>query len=223
MAKNTFQKLLNENPWPSTEGVTPWDFTLGGGGRHLIDAIIKEDKPCYMLEIGCFLGASAKRWLSLDPHLKLIGVDTWSDWLKEQCKKYVGRPGLTRAFPDIEVQKKFAADVEHQGPFPTCMANLKGFEDRFVPYQAAAPEALYELKEKGFNPDLIYIDADKKAEPIEVCHTLWPNARITGDDWHWNRTKGFPMRKIVGDFADKHGFEISADYATWVLSPPKAL
>jgi len=217
MTDTSFKNLLDENPWPETKGVTPWDFTLGGGGRHLIDSIIKNSRPKYMLEIGCFLGASAKRWLSLDPDLKLVGVDTWSDWLKEQCKKYVGRPGLTRAFPDIEVQKKFAADVERQGAFSTCMANLCGFEGQFVPYRRLAPQALYELKEKGFTPELIYIDADKKSETLDVCHALWPEARITGDDWHWNRTKGFPMRKIVGDFAQKNGFKITAEHATWTL------
>lgn len=217
MTDTAFQKLLHNNPWPDTTGVSAWDFTLGGGGRHMIDKIITEQKPKFMLEIGCFLGASAKRWLSLDPNLKLVGVDTWSDWLKEQCKKYVGRPGLTRAYPDIEVQRRFARDVEEQGPFPTAMANLIGFEERFVPYQGLSPEVLPALKEAGFRPDLIYIDAGKKADDLDVCHALWPHAIITGDDWHWNRTKGFPMRKIVGDFAQQHGFKITAEHATWTL------
>jgi hypothetical protein len=218
MTDTSFQTLLQNNPWPDTEGVTAWDFTLGGGGRHLIDAIITQDKPRYMLEIGCFLGASAKRWLSLDPNLKLVGVDTWSDWLIAQCRKYVGRPGLTRAYPDIEEQKRFAADVERQGPFPTAMANLCGFEDRFVPVRGLSPENLPALKAAGFTPDLIYIDAGKNADDLEMCHQLWPNARITGDDWHWNRTKGYPMRQIVTAFAERHGFEIAAEHATWVLN-----
>lgn len=216
MTETAFQHLLAENPWPDTEGVTPWDFTLGGGGRQLIDDIIREKKPRFMLELGCFLGASAKRWMLQDPGLMIVGVDTWSDWLIEQCKKYVGRPGLTHAYPDIDVQKQFAADIERQGPFPTCMANLRGFEDRFVPFRGLAPDALYALKEKGFEPDLIYIDADKKPEPLEICIELWPEAQITGDDWHWNRTKGFPMRKIVYDFAKRHSLKVKADWATWV-------
>ena len=218
MNSPAFQKLLTDNPWPETKGLEAWDFTLGGGGRHLVDAIIRERKPEYMLEIGCFLGASAKRWLSLDPNLKLVGVDPWSDWLIEQCKKYVGRPGLTRAYPDIGVQRRFAADVEHQGPFPTAMANLRGFEDRFVPVRGLSPDILPSLKHAGFTPDLIYIDAGKKSDDLEVCHALWPKAIITGDDWHWGRTKGYPMRRIVEAFAAKHGYKITADHATWILS-----
>lgn len=218
MTDATFQKLLNDNPWPNTSGVAAWDFTLGGGGRHLVDALILDRKPEYLLEIGCFLGASAKRWLSLDPAPKLVGVDPWSDWLIEQCKKYVGRPGLTRAYPDIDVQRRFAADIERHGPFATAMANLRGFEDRFVPFRGLSPEVLPALKEAGFTPGLIYIDAGKKADDLEVCHALWPEAIITGDDWHWNRTKGYPMRKIVNDFAEANGFSVWAEHATWVLT-----
>ncbi len=218
MTDTAFKQLLSENPWPDTAGMRAWDYTLGGGGRELVDEIIRIDKPKFMLEIGCFLGASAKRWMNVSPELKIVGVDPWTDWLVDQCKKYVGRPNLTRAYPDIEVQKQFASDVETQGPFATAIANLRGFEDRFVPYRAFSPEALPSLKEKGFEPDLIYIDSTKSPDDLDVCHELWPNARITGDDWHWNRTKGYPMRKIVYAFAEKHDFEVEADWATWVLS-----
>ena len=212
-----FKTLQSENPWPETADITPWNFTLGGGGRQLVDTLINVSDCQYMLEIGCFLGASARRWLTLKSDLKLVGMDTWDDWLIEQCKKYVGRPGLTRAYPDIAVQERFAADIERQGPFPTAMANLQEFKDRFVPYRAQSPEALPALKETGFTPDLIYIDAGKNAEDLDACHALWPDAIITGDDWHWNRTKGYPMRKIVNNFAEKNGFRVEADHATWVL------
>ncbi len=218
MSNTAFQTLLSENPWPDIEGLQAWDYTLGGGGRELIDAIIVKDKPSYMLEIGCFLGASAKRWLNLDPNLKIVGVDPWSDDLIDQCKRYVGRPNLTRSYPDTETQQQFANDIENQGPFATAIANLKGFEKRFVPYRAFSPEALYTLKEKGFEPDLVYIDSTKSPDDLDVCIELWPNIRITGDDWHWNRSKGYPMRKTVNAFAEKHGFTVEADWATWVLT-----
>lgn len=212
-----FKKLATNNPWPLVDDVTAWDYTLGGGGRHLIDAIILERKPTIMLEIGCFLCASTKRWLSLDPDLRVVGVDPWDDGLIEQCARYVGRPALSRAYPELDEQKRFAADVARQGPFPTALANLRGFEGRFVPIRGLSPDALYGLKDAGLEPELIYIDANKQAVDLEVCHALWPDAQLTGDDWHWGRTKGYPMRQIVNDFAEKHGFTVEADHATWVL------
>ncbi len=217
---SAFETLAAKHPWPDTTGVTAWDYTLGGGGRQLVDAIILEQKPALMLEIGCFLCASTRRWLSLDPDLKVVGVDPWDDGLIEQCARYVGRPALTRAYPEREVQERFAADIARQGPFPTALANLRGFEGRLVPVRDLSPDALYSLKDAGLEPELIYIDANKQAVDLEVCHTLWPDAQITGDDWHWGRTKGYPMRKIVYAFAEKYGFTVEADHATWVLHRP---
>jgi len=217
MSLSAFNQIHAENPWPSIEGVTAWDYTLGGGGRELVDKVILDTSPAYMLEIGCFLCASAKRWLELSPTLKLVGVDPWDDGLIDQCKRYIGRPNLTRKYPDIETQHRFAADIENQGPFPTALTNLRGFEERFVPYRGLSPDALHDLKEKGFEPDLIYIDAGKNITDLEVSHQLWPNAQITGDDWHWNRARGYPMRQVVNGFAEKYGFKVEADWATWVL------
>ncbi len=215
---DAFGALSQIHPWPDTKGLTAWDYTLGGGGRHLIDTIIRQTKPRFMLEIGCFLCASTKRWLSLDPDLRVVGVDPWDDSLIDQCQRYVGRPALTRAYPQREIQEQFARDVAKQGPFPTAIANLRGFEGRFIPVRGLSPDALYILKDAGFEPDLIYIDANKQAEDLDACHALWPDAQITGDDWHWSRTKGYPMRQIVNSFAEKHGFSVDADHATWILT-----
>jgi len=213
-----FQSLLDANPWPNITGATAWNYTLGGGGRQLIDDLITQHRPAHMLEIGCFLCASTRRWLSLDPNLKLVGVDPWDDNLIAQCRRYVDRPGLTHAYPERATQERFAADVEHQGPFTTAVANMRGFEGRFVPVRGRSPDVLPGLKDAGLEPGLIYIDAGKNIDDLEACHSLWPGAILTGDDWHWGRTKGYPMRRIVEAFAEKHDLKITADLATWVLT-----
>ncbi len=217
MTPSPFEQLQAQHPWPNTTDLRAWDYTLGGGGRHLVDALIREMQPKLMLEIGCFLCASTKRWLSLDASLKVIGIDPWDDGLIEQCQRYVGRPALTRAYPDRAVQQQFAEDVARQGPFATALANLRGFDDRFIPVRGLSPDALYALKDAGIEPKLIYIDANKQAIDLDVCHDLWPTAQLCGDDWHWGRTKGYPMRQIVEAFAEKHGFSVEADHATWIL------
>ncbi|UTW55813.1 hypothetical protein [Kordiimonas sp. SCSIO 12610] len=209
--------LKAEYPWPDVEGVTPWDYTLGGGGRELVDALINQHKPKVFLEIGCFLCSSSKRWLEQKEDMTVIGVDPWDDALIEQCNRYVGRPKLTREYPDIEVQKKFARDVKEQSPFRTALANVRSYRDRFIPVRGTSPDMLYKIHASGVTPDIVYIDADKKIEDLEVAHSLWPNALITGDDWHWSRTKGYPMRQVVYAFAEKYGFEVEASWATWIL------
>lgn len=213
------QTLLDlAEPWPDTEGVRPWNYTIGGYRRDMVDDLIKAlPANPVMLEIGCFMGASARRWLSLRDDLTLIGVDPWTDHLIEQVNRYVGRPNLTRAYPNIEDHKAFAADVLKNGPYPTALANLEPFRDRFIPIRDFSPGILPALRDAGAEPHLVYIDANKQPEDLDVCHELWPDAQITGDDWHWSNTKGYPMRQIVYAFAEKNGFEVDADHATWVL------
>ena len=217
MNQDAFKKLQSETTWPDLTDVTPWDYTLGGGGRHLVDEVIIESKAKLLLEIGCFMCSSTRRWLNTHSELHVIGIDPWDDGLIEQVGRYVGRPNLTRKYPDIEMQQQFLRDVETQKPYPTALANVLAFKDRFIPVQGYSPDKLYELKEMGIAPDVIYIDCNKKPDELEVSHKLWPDAHITGDDWHWSRTKGYPMRQIVYAFAEKNGFTVEAERATWVL------
>lgn len=216
---DAFHSLHENTTWPDTEGVQPWDYTLGGRGRELVDKVIQEVEAGLLLEIGCFLCASTRRWLTKHPQLKVIGVDPWDDDLIRQVGRYIGRPNLTRKYPERATQMRMLADITNNKPFPTAMANVVEFNDRFIPYRGLSPNALRELKDAGIEPDVIYIDCDKKPDELEVSHALWPSARITGDDWHWSRTKGYPMRQVVYAFAEKHGFSVEAEGATWILNP----
>ena len=215
--EDAFRALAKRYPWPSIAGVPRWPFTLDGGGRERIEAIITEHRPAVMLEIGCFLCGSSRRWLETDQSLRLVGVDPWGEALIDQCRRYVGRPRLTAAYPDPADQKAFADSVAAYGPLACALANISDFRDRFVPVVGASPGILPALKRWDIMPDLIYIDADKKAADLMIAHRLWPNARITGDDWTWNRTKGYPMRKTVERFAARKGYRVETDGSTWIL------
>lgn len=217
MNQVAFNQIHRECEWPDLTGVPPWDYTLGGGGRDLIDRVITESSATTMLEIGCFLCSSARRWLSNHTNLKLVGIDPWDDSLIDQVARYIGRPNLTRKYPDAETQHQMLADITKNGPYATALANVVEFKDRFAPVRGLSPEKLYDLKNKGYEPDIVYIDCNKKPDELEVSHKLWPNAHITGDDWHWNRAHGYPMRTVVNTFAEKHGFTVEADWATWIL------
>lgn len=219
-----FITLKKHHPWPDTKGAKAHNFTLGGGGRDLIERELTlisknkgKDAPLFMLEIGCFLCASTRRWLTAFPNLHCVGVDPWPDSLMDQVKKYVGRPLLNKLYPDKADQADFVTDIQSQGPMVTALANMRGLEDRFIPVKGYAPEALTGIAATGFTPDLVYIDGAKQSDDLLACYSLWPDCKISGDDWHWGRTYGYPMRKIVKQFAKQHGFGIEANWATWVL------
>ncbi len=214
-------KILHDNfPWPDVTGFHAHNFTLGGGGRELVERELDhiQNNKKIMLEIGCFMCASTKRWLEHDPDLLIVGVDPWNEDLKEQVKRYVDRPLLNRLYPDPHDQQRFVNDVNNQGPLETALANVIKYKERFIPVKGYSPDALEAIKHAGIEPDIVYIDGAKQIEDLEECHRLWPETKITGDDWHWGRTHGYPMRKIVKKFAKAHGFGIEANWATWVLS-----
>ncbi|WP_374763226.1 class I SAM-dependent methyltransferase [Yunchengibacter salinarum] len=202
---------------PDVSGLERWPYTLDSGGRHLIEDVIRRDRPALMLEIGCFLGVSARRWLDANPALRLIGLDPWDDGLIDQVRRYVGRPKLAETWPERETQQRFADAIARQGPFESALANLDGVRDRFLPWRGRAPEALQDIDAAGLVPDLVYIDAAKQRADLDTVRALWPAARITGDDWDWNRRKNYPMRRIVEAFAAEHGLAITAEGGTWVL------
>jgi hypothetical protein len=204
---------------PETPGISRYDFSLDGGGRNLVTTAIDENNIKLMLELGCFLCGSTRLWLEHDPNLIVVGIDPWEgDWATPLRSHHaVKNPKPWRTIPDREA---FLSSVEKHGPFLSAMANVQEFKDRFFPVPGFSPEKLYEIKELGVNPELIYFDADKKPEHLEAAHTLWPDAILTGDDWTWNEDKGFPARQVVQAFAEKHGFVAKARGATWILRRP---
>ncbi len=211
--------LFTDIDWPDVSALRRWNVGLGGGGRHLVHAAIREHGAKVLLEIGVFLGQSARLWLETHPDLKVVGLDPWGDDLVEQCERYVGRETLNKVYPDAQDQADFIADVRTHGVKALALANLLEFKDRFVPIEATSPEAIPALCAAEVRPDIIYIDAGKTIEDLDVCHLFWPDAILCGDDWHWGRTKGYPMRQVVEAFAAAHGFDIEAEHATWVLKP----
>jgi hypothetical protein len=108
------------------------------------------------------------------------------------------------------------------------LANLWDYRERVIPIRGNSPDMLFEIHRLGAEPDLIFLDADKEGREIEICHELFPNATMTGDDWWWGRDrwwradKGYPIRKPVKDFCRQNRRFLKTSYQTWVIDdePP---
>jgi hypothetical protein len=101
------------------------------------------------------------------------------------------------------------------------MNNVRLYKDRFIPIRRRSPEVLTYLHERGIEPKLIYIDADKKREDLDVARRLFPNAVICGDDWLWpDETGKMVMQEHVKDFAREYGYEVRSARQTWLLIAP---
>lgn len=202
------QRLRQRYPWPSARpNVPPIAWTLDGGGRRLIDKAIRNRRVKLILEIGSWLGGSVKRWLNISPDVVVIAVDPWNGKLCDFARRF--------RRPDWVVRQLEADD----GPYHTFMANLWNERDRVIPVRGSSPDALYDLHRLGVVPDLIYLDADKSGREIPICHDLFATAVLTGDDWDWGESFGYPIRKPVREFCDSHQSHLMVDYCTWVISP----
>jgi predicted O-methyltransferase YrrM len=85
-----------------------------------------------------------------------------------------------------------------------------------TPIRAKTVEGLQIIKDLNIPFDLIYIDAHHDYESvlhdITISHTLWPDAIIVGDDYHWSRNE---ISRAVHEFADNNNLEVIVVGQCW--------
>lgn len=219
-----FDRLDALTPLPDVSHIPSYRFTLDGGGRDMVVKEIQRRRAAVLLEIGVYLGGSSYDWLEASEDLHVIGLDPWSEShdIESALRKYARNPALSGCFKWIDDIETFVTVTAEHGLFKSALANLNIFKHRFHPLRAKAPQALYRIHEIGICPDIIYIDADKKAAELSTIVKLFPEAKICGDDWTWNEAEGFPMRRAVQEFASLHGFTVRSKGATWIIDKHSA-
>jgi hypothetical protein len=222
--------LRRDNPWPEFPygEIEPFYLPLDGGGtggREIIAEVLVTGRVRLMLEIGCFLGGSSIQWFRTHDKLTIIGADVWdSNWgdYVEWLATDTNRARTVLHLTD-ERLASIGENIRTYGNFCIAMNNLRLYKKRFIPVRRRSPEVLHYLKDRGIEPQLIYIDADKKREDLDVVKKLYPDAIICGDDWLWpDETGRFVMQEHVKDFAREHGYEIRQARQTWLLIAPSS-
>lgn len=222
--------LGRDNPWPRFPygEHAPFHLALdadGDGGREIIVRMIRDHDVSIMVEVGCFLGGSAIRWLEAKDDLTVIGVDPWDgNWAAyvEGMATDAGMSAHVAHLSDAEVAR-IANMLREYGNFAVAMNNLYGFRRRFIPVRRFSPAALEYLSERDIPVDLVYLDASKGREDLDTAHRLFPDAILCGDDWLWPDASGeMTMQTHVKSFAREHGFEIEDRRQSWILHRRKA-
>lgn len=201
-------------PWPADHpNVQPIDWSLDGGGRWMVQQLLRRRNLKVVLEIGVFLGGSVRNWLSSSDDVVVVAVDPWPDsWDVASIARKMGKS-------DEVIAQLSAPD----GMYKTFLANLWDQQSRVIPVREYSPGILHQLCEMGLQPDLIYLDSDKTGDEIELCHQLFPNAIMTGDDWGWcDESGGFPIRKPVEEFCRVNNRYLRVENATWVIDTQPA-
>jgi hypothetical protein len=220
--------LRRDNPWPDFGygEIEPFYLPLDGGGRggrEIILDVIRERSIELMVEIGCFLCGSTLQWLRASDKLTVIGCDPWDgNWAA-----YIENLALDplRARTVYHLSDAQIAIIVHNlrrfGNFQVAMNNVRLHKERFVPVRRRSPEVLQYLHDRGIEPGLIYIDADKKRDDLDIARKLFPGAVICGDDWLWpDETGTMVMQEHVKAFAQEYGYEVRSARQTWLLLAP---
>ena len=199
-------ELRRRYPWPE---VRPYanlkDWSLDGGGKELVLDVIAHKGISLMVEVGAFVGGSAKVWLKANPGLTLIAIDPWAgDWWVNYAKQN-GKDRLAEVF------------AGQDGPFKAFTSLVWNFRDRVIAMRGSSPGTIEELHALGIRPQLFFFDSNKSGEELELCSRLFPSAALTGDDRTWSLNGEFPIRKAVTAFAARHGLSYQSLMATWVL------
>lgn len=203
--------LRERFPWPSLKpAVEPIAWSMDHGGRELITATLASRRLRIVLEIGVFLGGSARQWLDASGELVVVAVDPWRDLRRgARPKSFVERHPLGQRYG----KQLFAPD----GLYDSFIASLWDYRHRVVPARGVGIDILPQLHAVGLQPDLIYVDADKKGDELPMCAELFPKALIGGDDWIWQDGRTFPIRGPVRATALRQQRVLKHVDQTWLI------
>ena len=211
--EQSFQQLALKYPWPSEKPDVPvqqqgWcDEPNQKMLSSLLNGPIK-----IIVEIGSWLGNSARFILESAPQANMICVDHWFG-SKEHLESE--HEHIRKIIPTL---------------YETFLVNLWDYRSRLVPLRTDSIRGLHEIHRSGVKPDLIYIDASHDYhnvfEDVKTALDLFPNSVICGDDWHYE-----DVRRAVGELAQEYGKKIIAggDRVWWFeqgtqrVSPARAV
>jgi len=201
-------RIGSRYPWPTRRPrEVPIEWALDYGGRQLISEVITTRALTVVLEIGSFLGGSARQWLAASPHVVVVCVDHWPDL-----------PADSVAITGHRVGRRYRNQLSAPGGlYRSFVASMWDVRNRIVHVRRSSQEALPELHRLGLRPDLVYLDADKTGTEIATCDVLFPDALIAGDDWNWTDGRTFPIRAPARHSASERRRQLKCVGTTWLL------
>lgn len=159
--------------WPTERPDVPEDLHgwFDRDNATVLRALLHKLKARQVLELGSWLGRSAKFMLDEVPGMRLVCVDTWDP---------------------ISLLGKEISDPTHaeraKNSFQIFCRNLWEYRDRLVPHRAKTLDAMGALARCNFSPDLVYVDAshwkDDVYGDVKGAMGNFRGAVICGDDWN---------------------------------------
>lgn len=189
--------------WPIEKPNLPTDDHgwLSEENKIILKKLLTDDKKI-VVEIGSWLGLSARYILDINPEINLISIDHWSEDIKDHTNG-----GTTDPFADSSINKINIL-------WNTFLVNCWNYRDRLFPVRGYSSYGIKKVGELGIVPDLVYIDAshsyDDVIQDISLCRYYWPDSQIVGDDYFWSDVK-----MAVHDYAKKNNLKVISEGNCW--------
>jgi hypothetical protein len=196
----SLDELRRRYPWPNDKPAVepnPGGWCDGDAiallGRYL------SPETTLVMELGTWLGLSARHILGLAPHATLICADHWKGSPEHQGRS----PEFEQLLPKL---------------WETFCVNMWYMRDRVVPMRADVVAAMREVAQLGLQPDVIWIDADHEKMAVVAHMTialdLFPEADVLGHDHCWDS-----VREAVDHIVNLYGLKdrFRHNYTSWAI------
>ncbi len=167
---SAIEKLRSRHPWPSQKpaSIRPVEGWLDHGNKRVLARSLSPATRV-VVELGSWLGLSARYLAEKAPNAVVVCVDTWQG---------------SREHTSDDALRDLVARL-----YDSFLGNTWDLRNRIVPIRALSWDGLEEVHAAGVRPDLIYVDASHAKEDVErdleTAIRLFPDAVLLGDDWSW--------------------------------------
>jgi len=162
-------------PWPAERPAL--EFDPEGWCHPEVEAAIRtiaRPGAAVLMELGSWLGKSARVMLRHAPGATVICVDHW------------------RGSPEHQPGGKAESD-KLPILYDQFIRNMWGYRDRVIPVRETTLEGMKIVAHCGLRPEAIYIDASHDRESlyadIQGATSLFPGVPLVGDDWPFTSVK----------------------------------
>lgn len=171
----SWEKLKANWPWPPERPQVPLRMNDGWFDKTRTKLLSRYTGQHVrgVVELGSWMGLSTRWFHAMCPHAQIVAIDHW-----QGCVEHHRDPKYAGVLPTLA---------------STFLANCWLQRDRIIPLRIDTQRGMELVAAEGVPVDLVYVDASHDTESVhDDIVTAWhcfPDAVLTGDDWHDARVR----------------------------------
>ena len=231
---NNVKKIRRDFPQPAISAecksrpLDPVELFSKNSGRHILERHLQmmddssKDQKLF-IEFGVLLGGSCKRWLSVSDTFHILAIDHWPAEPLTVIHGLLDDPKTKGSLSHLSQEQvnQLLNNLEKYG-FQQYLINCCLNPNRFTIARAKLPDILFYLYDRKIYPNVMYFDADKDWNSIEIALKLFPCTTICGDDYLW-KSEGIEnmIPTKLHEFSQEKAFNLEVSGNTWILKRKK--